>query len=461
MNYLEAIAYIQSFPDMERATYGARGPTMGLPSMRSLLERMGNPQLGRKTVHIAGSKGKGSTATMITRILDETGLRTALYTSPHLHDYCERIAFGSTPISKETFARGVAEIKPIVEAEKADGNTSISTYGILTALFFHLVSKADPAVDIQIVEVGLGGRYDVTNVFTAKEVAVITPISLEHVEILGSSPTEIAANKAGIITPRCTAVLAPQKDKGAATAVGRRCREVHADFVDVGRSYKIRVIDQNASGQTFAIESEQGRFEFEIPMVGVHQVSNAATAIAAVRALKEHGIDPSEDQIRAALKKTTVPGRMQILSGMKGGQKSGGPVIVVDAAHNHESANALATTIKETFGADSCIFVLGLNKDKNISAVWKELLGLCRICIATRSRNPRSADPRDIAEVVSTFGSSDDSVVLTDCVADGIDRAVDIARDGEVICVTGSMYVVGEAREHVLEDRAWDLIATR
>src|SRR5262245_27900665 len=131
MNYSEAIAYIQSFPDMERATFGARGPTMGLPSMRSMLERMGNPQLGRHTIHVAGSKGKGSTSTMISRILDEAGLSTALYTSPHLHEYNERIAFGSKTCDPERFAKGVAEIKPMIEAEKAAGNTNISTFGVL------------------------------------------------------------------------------------------------------------------------------------------------------------------------------------------------------------------------------------------------------------------------------------------------------------------------------------------
>ncbi|MBZ0185010.1 MAG: hypothetical protein K8F91_02070 [Candidatus Obscuribacterales bacterium] len=461
MNYQEAIAYIQSFPDMERATYGARGPTMGLPSMKDLLSRMGNPQLSCKTIHVAGSKGKGSTAMMISRILDEAGLNTALYTSPHLHDYCERIAFGSKPVAKERFAKGLAEIRPMIDAEKAAGNTSISTFGILTALFFHLVSKSSPAVDFQIVEVGLGGRYDVTNVFAAKELAVITPISLEHVEILGSSPTEIATNKAGIITPRCTAVLAPQKDKGASTAVGRRCREVHADFIEVGRTCKVRVINQNLAGQSFAIETQSESFQFELPLIGSHQVSNAATAVASVFALKEHGVSVTAEQIQAGLKKTTVPGRMQVLSGIKDGHKSGGPIILVDAAHNHESANALADTLKQVFGVESCVFVLGLNTDKNISAIWKELLGLSRICVATKSKNARSMDPRDIGEVVSTFGLTDESVILTECVTEAIDKAVEVAKDGEIICVTGSMYVVGEAREHVLKDRAWDLVATK
>src|ERR1700679_1730635 len=139
MNFEEALAFIQSFPDMERATFGARGPTMGLPSMKSLLARLGDPHKGTKTIHVAGSKGKGSTSTFIAAILSEAGLETALYTSPHLHSYLERFAFDMEAISEEIFARGMSEIKDLIAAEQAAGNTTISTFGVLTALFFHLV----------------------------------------------------------------------------------------------------------------------------------------------------------------------------------------------------------------------------------------------------------------------------------------------------------------------------------
>ncbi|MBP7578061.1 MAG: hypothetical protein KA794_15240, partial [Candidatus Obscuribacter sp.] len=206
MTYEEALSFVQSFPDMERATFGARGPTMGLPAMRELLARLGDPQLGTKTIHIAGSKGKGSTSTFVASILHAAGLHTALYTSPHLHDYTERFAFDMQAVEPDTFARGLSDIKELIDAEKAAGNNSISTFGVLTALFFHLVKTAAKPIDWQIVEVGLGGRYDVTNVFDSKEVAVITPISLEHVEILGKTQTEIAANKAGIIVPHCLTI---------------------------------------------------------------------------------------------------------------------------------------------------------------------------------------------------------------------------------------------------------------
>ena len=460
MNYSEAISYIQSFPDMERATYGARGPSMGLPSMRSLLERMGNPQVGRHTIHVAGSKGKGSTVVMLSSILEAAGLSTATFTSPHLHDYCERIAFNGKSISHEAFAKGLTELKPIIEEERNSGNTSISTFGVLTALFFHLAKNAQPSVDWQIVEVGLGGRYDVTNVFTTKEIAVVTPVSLEHVEVLGSTQTEIATNKAGIITPKCTAVLAPQMDQGARTAVGRRCGEVHANLIDVGREFKVRVESQDLSGQTFSLDSPRGKLELTIPMLGNHQVTNASTAVAAAYALIDAGFPLTEDHIREGLAKAVVPGRFQILSGVKDGNRTGEPIFVVDAAHNHESAAALADALKSAFDIESCIFVLGLNTDKNISAIWKQLLGLSRKCIATRSNNPRSMSPSDIKDVITTFGGNEGEVIETDSVALAIDKARSIAKDGEVICITGSIYVVGEAREHILKEEEWKVVTS-
>ena len=456
MNFQEAIDYIQSFPDMERATFGARGPTMGLPSMLSLLERMGNPQIGRNTIHIAGSKGKGSTTAMITSILEEAGLKTSTFTSPHFHDYRERIAIGGIPVSQELFAKGIEQLKPIFEAEKAAGNGSLATFGLLAGLFFHLTANAQHKVDWQIVEVGLGGRYDVTNVFSTKELAIITPISLEHVEVLGSTQTEIAANKAGIIVPKCTAIMALQKDSGAKTAIGRRCREVQANFIDVAKAYKTRITNFDLSGQTFLMESPSGSHEFFTPLLGSHQVTNASTAAAAAFALAEQGHPITAEHIAKGLKKTIVPGRFEILSGEPG--KENGPVIVADSAHNHESAQALAQTLKSALGVESCIFVLGLSADKNVSAVWKELNPLCRLCVTTKSKNPRSFDPSEIADVVSTLQSNEAKIILSDSVTDGIEQAKKLARNGEVICITGSIYVVGEAREYLLKDKAKELL---
>ena len=450
MNYEEALAFLQAFPDMERATFGARGPTMGLPSMKSLLNRMGDPHKGTPTIHVTGSKGKGSTSTYLASILKAGGQHVALYTSPHLHDYTERIAFDLESIADDQFAQGVAEIQSSVEAERDAGNNTISTFGILTALFFHLVKSAAKPVQWQIVEVGLGGRYDVTNVFDAKAAAVITPISLEHAEILGSTQTEIAANKAGIVVPHCLTVLAPQKDAGARTAVGRRCHEVDSELIDVGKKYKIKPISQDLEGQTFSMEGLGANLELRIKMLGAHQINNAATAVATVLGLRQRGeLDISDAAIIKGLSTAVIRGRLEILSHPIS-ESNKGPVIIADGAHNHESAASLALAIKSVFNKKHCIFIVGVNTDKNISAIWKELAAMSKLVITTKSTNPRSMDPNQIADLLNVFEIDRPEVSVTQSVAEAIDKALAVAEPDDLICITGSLYVVAEAREHVL-----------
>jgi len=451
MNYEAALAFLQAFPDMERATFGARGPTMGLPSMKSLLNRMGNPHRGIPTIHVAGSKGKGSTSTFIASMLKAAGQEVALYTSPHLHEYTERIAFDLQAVSEERFAQGVAEIKENVEAERDSGNSTISTFGILTALFFHLVKTSAKPVQWQIVETGLGGRYDVTNVFETKTAAVITPISLEHVEILGSTQTEIAANKAGIVVPHCLTVLAAQKDAGARTAVGRRCHEANSELIDVGKRYKVKPVSQDLTGQTFIMEGSGINFELRINLLGAHQINNAATAVATVLGLRQRGeLEIEDEAIVRGLATATIAGRLEILS--QGAEGTEGPVIVADGAHNHESAAALAQALKTVFNKKSCIFVIGVNTDKNISAIWKELAAMSKLVVTTKSSNPRSMNPSQIGDLLNVFELDRPEVCVTESVPEAIDKALAAAQSDDLICITGSLYVVAEAREYLLKN---------
>jgi dihydrofolate synthase / folylpolyglutamate synthase len=444
MDFQEALTFIQSFPDMERATFGARGPTMGLPSMKSLLARMGDPHKGTRTIHVAGSKGKGSTATFIASILHEAGLHTALYTSPHLHSYLERFAFDMQAISEDTFAKGMSEIASLIHDEQASGNNTISTFGVLTALFFHLVKTAPKKVAWQVVEVGLGGRYDVTNVFDSKEAAVITPISLEHVEILGSTQTEIAANKAGIVMPHCLTVLAPQVDPGARIAVGRRVHEADAELIDVAKKHKPKALSQTKEGQIFSMEGPAGTTEFHLKMLGAHQSTNAATAVATIWGLQHKGLlQIADSAIARGIENAVLRGRFEVI-------ESKGNTFVADGAHNHESAAALAKALKANFPDRKCIFVIGVNNDKNISAIWKELSSLSKSVIATRSENPRSMDPSHIAELLTDASATQGNRDITQSVAEAVERAASVASPEDVICITGSLYVVAEARQHLL-----------
>lgn len=446
MNYLEAVNFLTSFPDMERGTHGARGATMSLDAMRALLARLDNPQNGRQTVHVTGSKGKGSTSTMISSILKAAGLRTALYTSPHLHHYTERIAIDLQPVSESKFAHGLAQIKEKILEAQETGST-ISTFGILTALFFHLAKIEQPPVDWQVVEVGLGGRFDATNVFATKEAAVITAISLEHIEILGTNQSEIATNKAGIITPGCVAIVGPQKDPAVRSVIGRRAHEVGADLVYVPKAYKIKTQSHDFGGQRFTLEGPHGVLDLHTRMLGEHQVRNAATAVATAKALAERGAPISDEAIVQGLSDANIEGRFELLTREPVNGRGQPPSVVLDGAHNHESAAALAICLKALFPEKKWVFVIGINRDKNINAIWRELLPLSHMVIATQSSNPRAMDAEQLAEALS-FQSSLSHVQATAC--DNIAQAVEQAlANGDSVCVTGSLYVVADARAHL------------
>jgi dihydrofolate synthase/folylpolyglutamate synthase len=450
MNYAEAVEYLQSFPDMERGTHGSRAPSMSLETMKSLLTALDNPQNGRHTIHVTGSKGKGSTSWMISSILTEAGFDTALYTSPHMHSYRERLAFNGVPVSEERFTRGLSDIREIVDQEIKNGAGPFSTFGILTALFFYLVSKSDPPIQWQIVEVGLGGRYDATNVFDTKDVAVITAISLEHTEILGSTQSEIAANKAGIITPGCFTVLGPQKDPAVRSAIGRKCHHVGAALVDVKRSYKIKSQKADLTGSIFSLEGMKGPQVFQTPMIGAHQIDNAATAAVCVMGMMERGVEITTQNIVDGLAKAKLEGRFELMSG-RGTDRPDEPTIVLDGAHNHESAQALGMALRNMLGRPMCTFILGVNNDKNISAIYRELTSIAKNVITTRSTNLRAMDPQDIAEALDMQSKID--VVTTQNVGEAIDKALETAVKDDVICITGSLYLVAEAREYLNKTR--------
>ena len=306
MDYEAAVEYLLSFADFERTGRFQERPDVG--PMLALLHRLGDPQLGRATVHVAGSKGKGSVSAMIESILRASGLSTGLYTSPHLHDFTERIRIGGEPISQETFARLVDEMGPAIEAQRAAGE-NVVTFDLLTALGFIAFSEAD--VSIQVMEVGLGGRVDQTNVFETKEVAVITPLSFEHTAVLGDKIEQIAAEKAAIITPGCVVVLAPQPYPAAAAVVRGFAAHADARLVDVAADYRWSVGEHDLHGQVVRIDAPRGRVEARLPLLGRFQAENAATAVAAVEAL---GRDIACAAIVRGLESVRWPGRLEVLS---------------------------------------------------------------------------------------------------------------------------------------------------
>lgn len=439
MEYSEAIDYLLSLSDLERGYQASPNPVMNLETMRSLLSRLNDPHRGRPTVHVTGTKGKGSTAAMIAGILRRADYSTALYTSPHLHSFTERINIGGDPISPEEFAAGLDAIRGAIDAERESVHGDVSTFGALTALFFWLVRAQVPRIDWQVVEVGLGGTFDATNVVDPPEVAVITPISLEHTAILGNTPAEIAKDKAGIIKAGSTAVVAPQQDPAVLDVVRERCIEVGATFVDVGALFEVVVQEKHPFGQSFRLIGPNGERAMRTPMLGYHQLQNAATAVAAAEAIRARGHTISEQAIVDGIGHTRVPGRLEVM-----GQK---PLIVADGAHNEESAEALARALKEYFNWRRCFLVIGCTRDKDVRGMGFKLARYAELIVCTQFRNPRSMDPYQMIQEIGFLGPP---AVAEESVPDAIDTALAHAEEDDVVCITGSLYVVAEAREHVL-----------
>jgi dihydrofolate synthase/folylpolyglutamate synthase len=398
--------------------------------MHSLLARLGDPHLGLRTVHIAGSKGKGSVAAMVASALVAAGHTTGLYTSPHLHRFVERIAVDGEPISPEDFGRLAGELAPQIEAEDAsDAFGTVSTFEALTALAFLLFRER--AVEYQVLEVGLGGRLDATNVFDKKDVCVITPIGLEHTAVLGDTVAQIAGEKAGIVTEGAVVVMSPQRES-AADVIRNVCVERAATLVEVAQACAMQRKSQTLDGQEFALRTPCATYKLSIPLLGKHQLDNAATAVLALEAL-----DVDEASIKKGLAAVRWPGRIEILRRK--------PLVIADSAHERDSARRLAQTVRDDIGRSEVTLVIGCAKDKDVRALADELAPLATHLIATRSRSPRSMDPREIARV---FAEREVPVAVEEPVSAAVEAALAQADGAIVVC--GSLFVAAEAREHLL-----------
>jgi len=439
MNYRQAVDYVLSFADWERAPAQAfAAANFDLRRVQSLLARLGNPHLGRRTIHVAGSKGKGSVAAMIASVLQAAGHRTGLYTSPHLHDVRERIVVDGQPIGQDEFARLTEVLAPHVAAENEDGHFGqLTTFELLTALA--LLYFQDRDTRWQVLEVGMGGRLDATSVVDEKAVCVITPISLEHTTVLGDTVEKIATEKAAILRPETTVVMAPQPYPEAAAVIRGRAAELGAPLLDVGETYPVQRLGWELTGQSFRLAGPGCSRELWLPLLGTHQLENAATAVAAIDALREGGVAVSEESIGEGLSGLSWPGRLEVL-----GDK---PLIVVDGAHNGHSARRLRQALRDYFAFDCAILVMGVSGDKTIGAMAEELAPLTHLLVATRSQHPRAAEPEAVAAAFAAQGVTSE---ICPTVATALDRAQALAGPDDLICVVGSLFVVAEAREQVL-----------
>ena len=439
MNYSQAEEYLNSFTNYEQIPgISYVQPGYSLKHVEELLNRMGNPQLAARTIHIAGTKGKGSVSAMIAQVLSSSGYKTGLYTSPHFHTLRERISIDGSLISEAEFAAAMAEVKPFIESMKHDSAFRQLTYfEALTALVFAYFKKK--RLDFQVLEVGLGGRLDATNV-ARPVVCIITPISLDHTQILGNSLEEIAREKAGIIKPGCWVVLSPQPEE-AASVISDICREKKAKVVQVGEDITWYKIGGDLYSQSLVIEGRRNSYQVSIPLSGDFQLENAASAVATFEVLGSAGFAISTADIAGGLARVKWPGRFHILQEY--------PTVLVDGAHNVASIKRLVDNIKGYFAHKRIFLVFGTSCDKDIPGIINELVPLSPQVIVTRTTHSRAAP---LSTLVAEFSKRGIELEIRETVTEAISRALSLADRTDLICVTGSLFVVAEALDYFSGD---------
>jgi dihydrofolate synthase/folylpolyglutamate synthase len=440
MTYQQAEDYILSFTDYEKLPGIAyTSANYDLRRMDKLLQPLGNPHLGTKTVHIAGTKGKGSTAAMISQVLISAGYKVGLFTSPHLHSLRERIKINANMISESDFAALITEIKPIVEyINKQAAFGELTTFEILTAVVFSFLKRN--TIDFQIIEVGLGGRLDATNV-VRPDVCVITSISLDHTEILGDTVDKIAVEKAGIIKSGCVVISAPQVPAVAAV-IEEACDRQDAVLIQVGKDVTWRETGSNMYRQTLTVNSKTKTYDLTIPLLGDYQVENAATAVAAIEELASSGANISIQNVSDGLSQVSWPGRLQILSCE--------PLVIVDGAHNAYSMRKLVENVKRCFNYQNCLVIFGTSCDKDVSGMAKELKNLSHRLVITSSSHPRAASVSSLAQTFNRLGIES---LITGTVRESLAKTMASVKKNDLILVTGSLFVVGEAIAYFDEEK--------
>jgi dihydrofolate synthase/folylpolyglutamate synthase len=414
-----------------------------LDRIEALVDLLGEPHRGYPIVHITGTNGKTSTARMVDALLSEIGLRTGRYTSPHLQRATERINIDNRPIRPERYVEVYRQIAPYVDLVDAGRPVRLSKFEILTAMGF--AAFADAPVEAGVVEVGLGGRWDATNVADGT-VAVVTPVGLDHAEFLGTDVVGIAREKAGIIKPGAVAVLATQ-DKAVAEVLLERCLEVDAQVAREGAEFGVVDREVAVGGQQLVLQGLGGRIdEIFLPLHGEHQASNAAIALAAAEALVGAGpnqpLDP--EAIRAAFARVTSPGRLERVAAGRGT-----PTVLIDAAHNPGGARALAAALTTEFRFTRLVGVLAVMRDKDVRGILQELEPVLNEVVVTANSSPRAMDADELGALAAeVFGAQRVSVepVLAAAVEQAGELAEEGGESGVGVIVTGSVVTAGQAR---------------
>jgi dihydrofolate synthase/folylpolyglutamate synthase len=442
-SFKQAEDFLLQTIDYEKLTqYKYDTTSFDLKRMEEMMSFVGNPHKRSKCVHITGTKGKGSTAIIIASILKELGLRTGLFTSPHLIYLGERMKVNDIMIPKNTFVQLISKLKPYIDSTVLKNPTLMPTFfEIVTAIAFLYFERMK--VDISVLEVGMGGRLDSTNIIKP-EVAVITPVGYDHMDKLGCTLEKIAYEKAGIIKESVPVVSSIQTPK-ALTIITKTSKEKNAHLYLIGKDvsiHDIKIIQRNGlHGTECQIKTWRNSYEnVFLPLIGRHQIENCATAIATIEVLSEAGvINADNETIINALAKVKCPARIEVISN--------NPLIVLDTAHTVASMKILKESIQETLSYKNLILVIGLSSDKDIEGVLREIVCIADNLILTRTGNTREADPEHMAVVVKSFYPKKPLVI--EDIDEALNEATRIATKEDLICITGSFFLAGKAKKIV------------
>jgi len=423
MNYEEAMEYLSGLTKF--------GVNLGLGRIKELLRRLGDPHLKLTVVHIAGTNGKGSTAAMITSVLKESGFSTGTFTSPHLYSYNERFRINGRAIADRGIAELITILRPHLDNMVADGYEHPTEFEVGTAMAFLYFYREK--VDFVVLEAGMGGEIDSTNV-VKPAVSVITNVSMDHMEYLGRTVREIARVKAGIIKKGVPLVTAAQGE--ALAVILKKSEENGVPVTLVGRDICWRQLGHDLRGQRLNICSRKREYKnLFLPLLGIHQLENAATATAAAEVLAGENLICPDFALERGLAATFWPGRMEIA-----GES---PTVIIDAAHNHDGAINLRKTLDEYFPGKKPVLVIGMLGDKERSKVVAELAAGAKSIIVTRPVSHRSGDWRALAEEALKYTTQ---VEIIENISRAVHKGLDSAEPKDLVVITGSIYMIAEAR---------------
>ncbi|HIF71805.1 MAG TPA: bifunctional folylpolyglutamate synthase/dihydrofolate synthase [Dehalococcoidia bacterium] len=437
LEYQAAVSQLLSLADFERKSRANDPTDFHLKRIERLLKYLGNPQVGQKYVHVAGSKGKGSTSAMIAWSLAASGYTTGLFTSPSIHRITERLRINRQPISENDFTKLVYDLWPAVEQVTADGDIGrVSVFDLETAMAF--CHFANSKADISVIEVGLGGRLDSTNIITPL-VSVITPISLDHIAVLGNTIELIAAEKAGIIKPGIPVVTSPQQPE--ALEVIRETARTNQSLLTESAS-AVEILSSNdlgIDGVELEISANGNLIATHLRLLGSHQIDNARTAVAALSELAKAGVTTTSDAVSEGLENVEWPARNHVVTRE--------PIpIFVDGAHNDASALALRKSIESLFpDRNETVLILGVVRGHDPTAVFRELAPLNPKIIVTESRHPKSLTNIELSDALGESKIFVSAVTTNTCEA--LSHAKKLANSNDLILATGSLFVAAEIVE--------------